>query len=245
MAAEIASGFSGSSWPLTVFKLRLHPGSTCYMPTAARVDPVRIRIRSKLRELEALVRWPSALRRARTAIEVKIVLGAADTRLSGWISTSGWTLDVTRAEQFERLLGGRMADAFLAEHVWEHLDAHATTVATANCFKFLKPSGHFRLAVPDGLHPDPGYIERVRPGGTGAGADDHKFLYDYRQLSAVLRKAGFDVKLLEWWDEQGQFHCEEWDSADGHVERSRRFDKRNQGGTLNYTSLIVDAIKPV
>jgi predicted SAM-dependent methyltransferase len=203
-----------------------------------------MRIRSKLREMKAVVRWPLARRRARSAAVVKIVLGAADTKIPGWISTSGWTLDVTRADQFARLLGNRKADAFLAEHVWEHLDAHATVLANANCFRFLRPGGHFRVAVPDGLHPDPAYIEHVRPGGTGAGADDHKWLYDYRLLSTALRDAGFDVKLLEWWDENGTFHWQDWQSADGHIERSRRYDERNQGGTLSYTSLILDAIKP-
>jgi predicted SAM-dependent methyltransferase len=203
-----------------------------------------MRFRHKVRELQALARWPLARRRARLSREVKIVLGAADTKLPGWISTGAWTLDVTRAEHFERLLGERKADAFLAEHVWEHLDASCAALANANCFRFLRPAGHFRVAVPDGLHPDPAYIDRVRPGGTGAGADDHKCLYDFRLLSTALRAAGFTVKLLEWWDEHGEFHWQDWSSADGHVERSRRFDARNRNGTLSYTSLIVDAIKP-
>jgi len=43
-----------------------------------------------------------------------------------------------------------------------------------------------RVAVPDGFHPNPGYIERVKPGGTGPGAGDHKILYTYRTLSAIL-----------------------------------------------------------
>jgi predicted SAM-dependent methyltransferase len=175
---------------------------------------------------------------------VKIVLGAADTSMPGWICTSSWTLDVTRHAHFERLLRGRTANAFLAEHVWEHLTASQTALANANCFRFLTPAGHFRIAVPDGLHPDPGYIDRVRPGGTGAGADDHKCLYDYRSLQSALQDAGFEVRLLEWWDEFGVFHHEDWSSEDGHIERSRRYDERNRGGTLSYTSLIVDAVKP-
>ena len=202
-------------------------------------------IRAAMRELEALLRWPAAMRHARDAAEVKVVLGAADTKMPGWITTGIWTLDVTRAGHFERLLGQRKADAFLAEHVWEHLDATATLCANANCFRFLRPGGHLRIAVPDGLHPDSAYIEHVRPGGTGAGAHDHKWLYNHAQLSASLEQAGFNVKLLEWWDEQGEFHCVDWDSHDGHVERSKRFDPRNQGGALKYTSLIVDAVKPL
>lgn len=49
---------------------------------------------------------------------------------------------------------------------------------------------------------------------------------------------------MEYWDERGQFHYEEWDEDDGFIGRSRRFDTRNQGGTLGFTSLIIDAIKP-
>jgi predicted SAM-dependent methyltransferase len=205
---------------------------------------MRIRIRPILRELQGLSRWPQALHRARFAPEVKVVLGAADTSMQGWICSSSWTLDVTRRDHFERLLGGRTANAFLAEHVWEHLTAPQTALANANCFRFLSPGGYFRIAVPDGLNPDSGYIDRVRPGGTGAGADDHKVLYDYRTLQSALQEVGFEVRLLEWWDESGIFHYEDWSSDDGHIERSRRYDKRNRGGTLNYTSLIVDAIKP-
>jgi predicted SAM-dependent methyltransferase len=29
------------------------------------------------------------------------------------------------------------------------------------------------------------------------------------------------------------------------IQRSKRFDPRNQGGTLGYTSLILDATKPI
>jgi predicted SAM-dependent methyltransferase len=101
-----------------------------------------------------------------------------------------------------------------------------------------------RIAVPDGFHPDPDYIEYVRPGGTGAGADDHKVLYNYKLLSEQLRRAGFEVTLLEYWDENGDFHFRPWSSRDGYISRSRDHDERNQNGTLAYTSLIVDAIKP-
>jgi predicted SAM-dependent methyltransferase len=64
-------------------------------------------------------------------------------------------------------------------------------------------------------------------------------------LREVFESAGFTVKLLEYWDEQGQFHDEDWDEKAGFVYRSRRFDPRNQGGTLGFTSLILDAIKPI
>jgi len=52
------------------------------------------------------------------------------------------------------------------------------------------------------------------------------------------------VKLLEWHGEGGQFHYVDWDPRQGMIRRSSKFDPRNRDGTLAYSSLIVDAIKP-
>jgi predicted SAM-dependent methyltransferase len=62
-------------------------------------------------------------------------------------------------------------------------------------------------------------------------------------LTRVFESAGFQVTLLEWWDEEGDFHSQPWDERDGFIYRSRRFDYRNQDGNLGFTSLIVDAVK--
>jgi len=132
----------------------------------------------------------------------------------------------------------------MAEHVWEHLTPHDTALANLNCYTFLKRGGRLRLAVPDGFHPDPAYIDYVRPNGNGAGADDHKILYNYKIMKANLEKVGFTVELLEYWDEAGKFHGCNWTDEGGHIRRSSRYDERNQHGKLAYTSLIVDAIKP-
>lgn len=42
-----------------------------------------------------------------------------------------------------------LADAFLAEHVWEHLSLDDAHRATRNCQRYLRPGGRLRLAVPD------------------------------------------------------------------------------------------------
>jgi predicted SAM-dependent methyltransferase len=83
----------------------------------------------------------------------------------------------------------------------------------------------------------------VLPGGVGPGANDHKAIYDYELLQKTLEETGFEVVLLEYWDKKGVFHFQEWNSKDGHISRSKRYDFRNKNGLLNYTSLIVDAIK--
>lgn len=135
-------------------------------------------------------------------------------------------------------------DRILSEHCWEHLSEDEAEKANTNCFTFLKSGGRLRIAVPDGFHIDPDYIEYVRPGGKGLGSEDHKVLYNYKTAKKLLEHAGFKVELLEYWDENGQFHFREWFSEDGHVRRSRIHDTRNQDGSLTYTSLILDAIKP-
>lgn len=176
--------------------------------------------------------------------KIKVVLGAGDIPSDGWIVTDIHTLNVTREEDFSRICRSHIITNLFAEHVWEHLSDSDTEIANRNCYKFLEKGGILRIAVPDGYFPDPHYIDYVKPGGHGAGADDHKILYNYKTLTKSLEKAGFKVKLLEYWDENGIFHFHEWTDEGGHVLRSKRYDKRNLNGQLGYTSLIVDAIKP-
>lgn len=183
-------------------------------------------------------------RRLRSKGIIKINVGSSGINDdSGWLATDIDILDITKSFDWLNMLLYLKADNIMAEHVWEHLTEKHTEMANKNCFRFLRKGGRLRLAVPDGFHPDPNYIEYVRPGGNGAGADDHKILYDYKVMTTFLEKAGFKVDLLEYWDENGEFHYKDWNNEDGHIRRSKRYDERNQEGQLNYTSLIVDAIK--
>ncbi|GDX11151.1 hypothetical protein LBMAG57_29230 [Verrucomicrobiota bacterium] len=174
----------------------------------------------------------------------KLILGAGGTTFTGWYATDRETLDVLKREDFRSHWKASSRDAFLAEHVWEHFTADDAAIAVRNVFEFLRPGGRLRLAVPDGRNPDPQYLEHVRPGGSGPGADDHKVLWTVESLRQLLLDAGFQVVALEYWDAAGHFHAEPWSSADGHVRRSKRFDPRNQDGTIRYTSLVIDGIKP-
>lgn len=176
--------------------------------------------------------------------KIKIVLGAGSILQTGWILTDINKLNVTKPEDFVHYCKKGVITNLFAEHVWEHLTDSDTAVANRNCFTFLATGGALRIAVPDGFFPDEEYINHVKPGGIGPGADDHKILYNYQAMRERLQKAGFEVKLLEYWDEKGKFHYVDWTDDAGHVRRSRRYDPRNQNGQLKYTSLIVDAIKP-
>lgn len=175
----------------------------------------------------------------------KVILGAGKTSYPGWVATDKQSLDVTEPSGFERLLNGKSAIRFLAEHVWEHLSDDDLARANQMVFRFLAPGGCVRIAVPDGCHPDEGYRSRVTPGGSGPSAWDHKQLFTHISLAECLEKAGFRVEKLEHWDEHGEFHRKPWRFEDGPVKRSAEHDRRNRRGKLAYTSLIVDAWKPL
>jgi len=185
-----------------------------------------------------------AFRQSLKALPLKIIIGAGPQSQLGWVATDISRLNLLKPERWGRYLQPCSVDALMAEHVWEHLSKEEAVSAAKTCFKYLKVGGYLRIAVPDGLQISAEYIESVRPGGSGPGAEDHKVLYDYRSLTAMLRQAGFTVQSLEYFDEAGQFHAQPWDDEDGRISRSSRHDVRNVDGRLKYTSLIVDAIKP-
>jgi predicted SAM-dependent methyltransferase len=177
----------------------------------------------------------------------RIVIGASSKHDRGWIPTEMGYLNLLLPDHWERAMAPGSLDAMLAEHVWEHLTLDEASRAVATCYTYLKPGGYIRIAVPDGLHPDPEYIGWVKPGGATPGqlGNGHQVLYTYRTLSKLFESAGFRVRLYEYFDELGKFHCEEWDPAAGTIRRSSKFDRRNAGGKLAFTSIIMDAYKPM
>jgi predicted SAM-dependent methyltransferase len=178
---------------------------------------------------------------------LRVIIGAGEQRWDGWIATQREQLDLRDRATWRTWFGDRRADALLCEHVFEHLTEGEGREAASICFEFLKPGGWLRVAVPDAFYPDPAYQETVKPGGPGPAdhpAADHKIVYDYRLLSGVLESAGFTVDLLEYCDETGRFHYNQWDAASGPIYRSLMLDHRNRGGSLGFVSLIIDAAKP-
>jgi predicted SAM-dependent methyltransferase len=174
---------------------------------------------------------------------VRLVIGSGFTFSRGWIQTDIETLNILKKEDWAAYFRENSVDRILAEHVWEHFTPADGKLAFTNCHTFLKPGGVLRVAVPDGFHPNPAYIDMVKPGGTGNGADDHKVLYTYQSMAAVLEEVGFKVLPLEYFDENGKFHKVPWSTADGMILRSAEHDARNKNGELVYTSLLIDAQK--
>jgi predicted SAM-dependent methyltransferase len=68
-------------------------------------------------------------------------------------------------------------------------------------------------------------------------------LYTYRTLRQLFESSGFRAVLYEYFDEAGRFHQDDWNENAGMIWRSKRFDRRNQAGTLTFTSILLDAVK--
>jgi predicted SAM-dependent methyltransferase len=180
--------------------------------------------------------------------EVKVVVGAGGYNNNPeWLTTRESELNLLNREDWARMFAHNSVSAILAEHVWGHLDCEEGVLAAAHCFEFLKPGGYVRCAVPDGYFPNEEYQRGVQVGGPGPKdhpAASHKMVHNYVTLSTMFEAAGFEVQLLEYCDEDGVFHANEWDEKDGFIYRSKRFDHRNSQGNLGFVSLIIDAKKP-
>lgn len=180
--------------------------------------------------------------------QTRIVIGAGRTRFRGWESTQEDALNVLKRADFETQFEENSLDAILAEHVWEHMTREEGVLAARNCFAFLKPGGYLRAAVPDRNFRNADYQALVQVGGPGPKdhpAYTHKIVYDYQTFRAVFEAAGFLVELLEYCDEEGNFHYVHWNDADGYIGRSLFHDTRNSPEKLVMPSIIIDAKKPL
>ena len=180
--------------------------------------------------------------------ELRIIIGAGSQTYDGWIATQREDLDLLDPTTWERSLRSESVDAFLCEHVWEHLAEEEGRAAAKLCYQYLKPGGYVRCAVPDGNFRNAEYQEIVQVGGNGdpdSPAADHKILYTHTLLTEVFEDAGFQVRALEYCTDEGIFHAFPWSAGDGPIYRSLATDHRNQAGTVQFASIIIDAIKPL
>ncbi len=170
---------------------------------------------------------------------IKIVVGSGLTDFEGWIGTDLPHFDILKKADWTYFFKDCSIDNLLAEHVFEHLTQEQTQLALELAYPFMKSGAIFRIAVPDGFNPDPLYIEHVRPNGTGAGADDHKILWDYQSLSKTGENAGFKAELIEHYIEQGKLMENEILEERGYVSRCRN----RAEGLYSRSSLIIDFVK--
>lgn len=179
--------------------------------------------------------------RAKLAIDSprRIVIGASGIYDPGWIPTDITEFDLLKPDDWQTYIEPNSVDAFLAEHVWEHLSLEDGRIAAQTCYRYLKPGGYLRIAVPDGNFPDAAFQEYIKVGGVGGGGTDggHLIVYTADVLADSLTRAGFSTRLLEYHDAQGRFHGQPWDAAGGIIHRSAAYDARGP------ISIIIDAIK--
>jgi predicted SAM-dependent methyltransferase len=180
-----------------------------------------------------------SLRHAIRRGPLRVVIGASGVFEPGWIPTNADQINLLRPDSWNSYFKPESIAALLAEHVWEHLTLEQGKIAAAICYRYLKPGGYLRIAVPDGLFPCEEYREYIKIGGVGGGGEvgGHKVVYTYRTLQETLESAGLTVNLLEYHDELGNLHFNEWLPQDGMIHRSKRFDSRGA------VSIIADARK--
>ncbi|WP_242214773.1 SAM-dependent methyltransferase [Bacillus cereus group sp. BfR-BA-01383] len=180
-------------------------------------------------------------------MERKVVVGAEGYNNNpGWLHTNEKELNLLKGEMWFEKFAPNSVSAILAEHVWEHLSYEEGIEAARVCYEFLKDGGYIRCAVPDAYFPDEEYQQGVQVGGPGPldhPAVSHKIVHNYKTITSMFESAGFQVRILEYCDENGEFHCNDWNEKDGFIYRSKRFDHRNQDNKLGFVSLIVDAMK--
>ena len=184
------------------------------------------------------------LRSAAKKNDVRLVLGASYIVYDGWICTDLPHFNVTKEADWHSLLGETRANRLLSEHVFEHLTPGQVETAVRLSYRYLKPGGTLRIAMPDEWHTDPKYYEVVKIGGTGPGAEDHHSMWNIESLTNLLQKTGFRVTPLEYWTRDGKLVTVPFSDDDGPISRSIQ-RKKKPGRLENYTSLIVDALKPM
>ena len=178
---------------------------------------------------------------------LKLVIGAGTYNNNpGWLHTQMEEINLLDEGTWNLRFERNSISAILAEHVWEHLTYEEGIEAAKICYSFLKPSGYIRCAVPDAFFKNDIYQHMVKIGGPGPKdhpAASHKIVHNYKTLSTMFQAAGYVVTLLEYCDEEGNFHQNEWKGTDGVIFRSKKYDPRNQGEELVFPSLIIDAKK--
>ena len=180
-------------------------------------------------------------------MQKRIIIGAGITSQEGWLPTNESELNLLDDSTFAKKFKSKSVDAFLAEHVWEHMTESDGIIAAKICYKYLKPGGYIRCAVPDLNFNNEWYQQMVQVGGPGPDdhpAYSHKIVYDYKRFKSIFETAGFDVELLEYCDEHHDFNYKYWNPDDGMIARSYRYDTRNKK-SLGMVSIIIDAKKKI
>lgn len=175
---------------------------------------------------------------------IRLAYGAETHCSEDWIAVERDQIDLVNPASWSCFLQKSSVDAILAEQVWDHLSHKDGKLAAQNCFQFLRPGGYLRVAVPDGFHPSQQRKMLRASDNSEMGRGDDGSLYNHHSLAEAFVQAGFLVQLIEFFDKEGIFHSNQWDTSKGLVKRTLLCDARNDAQPFAYTSLVLDAVKP-
>lgn len=181
------------------------------------------------------------LKKMNSQQELKVILGAGFTEYDGWVKTDYPFFDITNEKHWNYFFDTKKPSKLLCEHVLEHFTDTDVNAILKLAFQHLELNGNIRIAVPDKKHPNPAYIEYVRPGGSGWGADDHRSFWNNDSMGDLLNKIGFEVSLLEYYNDEKKLITSKFDLDNGEINRSHAYGFKNE--IENYSSLIIDAKK--
>lgn len=177
---------------------------------------------------------------------VKVIVGAASQRLPGWLATDIDTLNITQESSWSSLFRPGSIDNILAEHVLEHLSLDELLRVLAHVKKYLKAGGVFRIAMPDAFHPSRYYYNLVKPAGWETPVE-HKSFFDHEMLARIAGESGYQIRLLEYFDESGVFHKVDYSPDDGAIQRCAAnncgLDTANEEVMEKFYSTIPDHLR--
>jgi hypothetical protein len=178
----------------------------------------------------------------KTKSPIKIILGASHVTpsMDGWVKTDLPQFDITNEEHWKIIFGKNKVNNFLIEHVLEHLTLEQNKIFFAIAKRYLQQQGNIRIAVPDGFHTNPEYINFVKPNGNGPGCEDHKLLWNIDLMNSIASEFNFRITKLEYFDKAGKFTTTDFNDTNGHIYRSYKKLLNTKDIPSSYSSLIVD-----
>lgn len=176
--------------------------------------------------------------------QIRLAIGPETHCTADWIPAARDQLDLVNPASWSCFFQKSSVDAILAERVWDQMSEQDSRLAARNCFQFLKPGGYLRVAVPDGFHPAQQRKNSGCSEDAAIGRGRCSKLYNHKSFANAFVAVGFNVQLIEFFDQEGVFHSNHWDVSKGLVKRTLLFDDRNIAQPFAYTSLVLDAVKP-
>jgi predicted SAM-dependent methyltransferase len=208
------------------------------------------RRRERRRQREIAERDRRTLAGLKGRKDLKLNVGSSDNHLDGWLSIDiradehCFGMDASKPWPFE----SGSAEAVNSEHFIEHLELDQARVYLAEAYRVLRPGGLIRTTTPNlrGLaeiliEADAGQLEVHRSHGYEAATHgemvnnyfyswEHRHIYDFESLAALLAEAGFGEIREASFGESGH--------------RLLHGIDRHDPGELRRSVLCVDAVKP-